>query len=250
MNSSKIDVPILMRWKVSKEEIQKQFQLNSYIAKIVYPKEFPDIKYCLSITNEENEIYVSFGFLMREPKIIKANYKISIPTKNYVRNFSEKIFYEDGDSYINFKCSFEEFFDPANGYFIDDYISITMEGIMTFEKEKEICDNFEIKCSTNMDEILYNRDDKDFEIYCKNGNSVKVHKIIISAKSYVFDTMIHSSFKESNESKVLIPDFDLEIIEIAIKFCYGISIANDELNVLNGIKLLQFSDKYDICDLK
>uniref|UniRef100_A0A914QZ90 BTB domain-containing protein n=1 Tax=Panagrolaimus davidi TaxID=227884 RepID=A0A914QZ90_9BILA len=62
--------------------------------------------------------------------------------------------------------------------------------------------------------------------------------------------MIHSSFKESNESKVLIPDFDLEVIEIAIKFCYGISITNDELNVLNGIKLLQFSDKYDICDLK
>uniref|UniRef100_A0AC35GC69 Uncharacterized protein n=1 Tax=Panagrolaimus sp. PS1159 TaxID=55785 RepID=A0AC35GC69_9BILA len=95
MNSSTIDVPITIRWKVSKEEIQKEFQSISYIA-IVNPKEFPDLKYYLLITKEENQIHVSFGFSMREPKIIKANYKISIPTKNYVRIFSEKLFYKDG----------------------------------------------------------------------------------------------------------------------------------------------------------
>uniref|UniRef100_A0AC35FMN9 Uncharacterized protein n=1 Tax=Panagrolaimus sp. PS1159 TaxID=55785 RepID=A0AC35FMN9_9BILA len=92
MNLQKIDVPISMRWKVSKEEIEKEFQLKSYIAKIVNPKEFPDIKYYLIITNEKNQIHVAFGLLTREPKTIKAIYKVSIPTKNYVGNIKERIF--------------------------------------------------------------------------------------------------------------------------------------------------------------
>uniref|UniRef100_A0AC35G9B7 Uncharacterized protein n=1 Tax=Panagrolaimus sp. PS1159 TaxID=55785 RepID=A0AC35G9B7_9BILA len=175
MTLTKIDNPISMRWKVSQEKIQKFLQSEPYyITKFANFTEIHGLTYRLVIKKyKENEISVGLGLGNEERIIINAKYKISITSKNIEEEFCEE-FCGKKRSYGGIVlCSFEGFFDPANGYFIDDYISITMEGILTFEKEKEICDNFEIKSSTNLGEILYNRDDKDFKIYCKNGNSVK-----------------------------------------------------------------------------
>uniref|UniRef100_A0A914QZ19 BTB domain-containing protein n=1 Tax=Panagrolaimus davidi TaxID=227884 RepID=A0A914QZ19_9BILA len=176
--------------------------------------------------------------LQREEKLYKM--VPLFPVETYERVF------ENFRGWGDIICTIEEFFDDGNNYFIDNFIYITLEGIVSGIK------NMQKNCvrSYNLGELLYNQNDKDFEIYSTNGKCVKVHKLVISAKSSVFDRMIHSSgFKESKENKVLIKDFDYEIIEIAIKYCYRISIF-ESLNISNGIKLLQFSDKYDISDLK
>uniref|UniRef100_A0A914P8B7 BTB domain-containing protein n=1 Tax=Panagrolaimus davidi TaxID=227884 RepID=A0A914P8B7_9BILA len=250
MNSSKIEIPISMRWKVSKEEIQKAIQAEKCITKSFPLKELSDIKYYLIIFRKENDkIVIGLGIKMQEPTLITVKFKISvIPVNNWKEQLYERIFKKNGDCWGDPLCKYEEFYDPANNFFIDNYIYITLEGILKVEKE-QICVHSSLKSPNNLGELLYNREDKDFDIFSENGKCVKVHKLIISAKSPVFERMILSGLKESKENKVLIIDFDFEIIELAIKFCYGISIAN-QLNVSNGIKLLQFSDKYIISDLK
>uniref|UniRef100_A0AC35G3F0 BTB domain-containing protein n=1 Tax=Panagrolaimus sp. PS1159 TaxID=55785 RepID=A0AC35G3F0_9BILA len=116
-----------------------------------------------------------------------------------------------------------------------------MEAIVTFENEPKVSINSEIKSPKNLGELFYNQnDDKDFDICFENGKCIKVHELIISAKSPIFERLIQSSgFKESNENKVLIKDFDFEIVEAAIKYCYGFQITKS-LNISIGIKLLQF----------
>uniref|UniRef100_A0AC35FUH3 BTB domain-containing protein n=1 Tax=Panagrolaimus sp. PS1159 TaxID=55785 RepID=A0AC35FUH3_9BILA len=105
-----------------------------------------------------------------------------------------------------------------------------MEGILSVEKE-QIRAEIDIKSPENLEEILYNREDKDFDI------------------SIATQIPIFQQFKESNQTKFVIADYDYEIIELAMKFCYGISIA-ENLNASIAIKLLQFSIKYQISDLK
>uniref|UniRef100_A0A914PP01 BTB domain-containing protein n=1 Tax=Panagrolaimus davidi TaxID=227884 RepID=A0A914PP01_9BILA len=249
MNSTKIEIPFFIRWKLSKEEIQSQFDKGVNPCEIKNLTELRNVSYgAVLIHNEENEIFVALIFLTKQPRIMNSSFKISVIPSNNFYELKDKVFEESYVRWGSVLCSYEKFFDPTNNYFMDGYIYITMEGILSFEKkEQQICDNPKIKSSKNLGELLYNLDDKDFDIFV-DGKIVKVHKSVISGKSPVFDRMIQSGFKESKESKVAIIDFDYESVEIAIKYLYGISII-EKLNVSLAIKFLQFSDKYDISDL-
>uniref|UniRef100_A0A914P6F3 Galectin n=1 Tax=Panagrolaimus davidi TaxID=227884 RepID=A0A914P6F3_9BILA len=180
MDSTKIEIPVFMRWKVSKNEIQKRLQKCSSTAKAVNLKELPGIKYGIVILKtKENEIQVGLAFRMpKNPTIINAKFKLSvIPAYNFDGSIYEKVFKEDGDAWGNPVCSWKEFFDPANNYFINDYIYITLEGIFSFEKE-QFCIGFEIKGSNDL-KTFYNRDDKNFEISGSDGKCVKVSFILL-----------------------------------------------------------------------
>uniref|UniRef100_A0AC34G810 BTB domain-containing protein n=1 Tax=Panagrolaimus sp. ES5 TaxID=591445 RepID=A0AC34G810_9BILA len=61
--------------------------------------------------------------------------------------------------------------------------------------------------------------------------------------------MIQSGMQESKENKVIITDFDFTTVESAVKFCYGFEESN-LWSIENAVNLLQFSDKYDMKDLK
>uniref|UniRef100_A0A914QN91 BTB domain-containing protein n=1 Tax=Panagrolaimus davidi TaxID=227884 RepID=A0A914QN91_9BILA len=127
-----------------------------------------------------------------------------------------------------------------------------MEAILTVQKE--VSGNslsgpeMSKTCKCKLGLKLWDQDDKDFTFMVEE-KEIQVHKNVISAESSVFDRMIKSGLQESKETKVAIIDFDFKTVEAGLKFCYGIN--DDKLyNVENGIKLLQFSDKYDIKDLK
>uniref|UniRef100_A0AC35FX78 BTB domain-containing protein n=1 Tax=Panagrolaimus sp. PS1159 TaxID=55785 RepID=A0AC35FX78_9BILA len=155
---------------------------------------------------------------MQEPTLITAKFKISvIPVNNWKEELCERIFKKNAECWGGPLCKYEEFYNPANNIFIDDYIYITLEGILSVEKE-QICVPSKLKNPNKLGENLI--------FILKTEKNVKVHKLIVSAKSPVFERMILSGLKESRENKVLIIDFDFEIIELAIKFCCGISITN------------------------
>uniref|UniRef100_A0A914Y3L5 BTB domain-containing protein n=1 Tax=Panagrolaimus superbus TaxID=310955 RepID=A0A914Y3L5_9BILA len=61
--------------------------------------------------------------------------------------------------------------------------------------------------------------------------------------------MFQSKIDKTEENKITITAFEFEIVEIAIKYFYGINITVF-LNISYGIKLLQFADVYGISDLK
>uniref|UniRef100_A0A914PGC7 BTB domain-containing protein n=1 Tax=Panagrolaimus davidi TaxID=227884 RepID=A0A914PGC7_9BILA len=101
---------------------------------------------------------------------------------------------------------------------------------LSIEKE-QIREEIDIKIFKILGEILYNRDDKNFDISTGDGKILKVHLLVIATKIPIFQQL-----KESNQTKFIIPDFDYEIIEFAMKFCYGCSIA-ENLNASIAIKL-------------
>uniref|UniRef100_A0AC35G437 MATH domain-containing protein n=1 Tax=Panagrolaimus sp. PS1159 TaxID=55785 RepID=A0AC35G437_9BILA len=129
-----------MRWKISKDEIRSKLQHGETIYTEVDIKEFPAIQYALVIENEdeENKILVSLAFMMEKETKIRAKFKISlIPTNNFTCN-AEQIFEESQERWGENICSYKEFFGPSNNYFIDDFIYVTMEAIVTFENEPKV----------------------------------------------------------------------------------------------------------------
>uniref|UniRef100_A0A914R6X3 BTB domain-containing protein n=1 Tax=Panagrolaimus davidi TaxID=227884 RepID=A0A914R6X3_9BILA len=251
MSCSKIsttEVPISVTWKIPKRELRQKYELQSEEFNV---EEFPGVSYYMTFLHAKKSFGVFLCISMKEKMDMNVSYKISISSSNCVHEIFEKEF-KSGHVYgmiIEDSC---ELFDPANNFFVNDSMIITMEAILTVQKEvpdNSVPDSEMSKtCECKLGLKLWDRDDKDFTFMVEE-KEIQVHKNVISAESSVFDRMIKSGLQESKESKVAIIDFDFEIVESGLKFCYGIK--DDKLyNVENGIKLLQFSDKYDIKDLK
>uniref|UniRef100_A0A914QRL8 BTB domain-containing protein n=1 Tax=Panagrolaimus davidi TaxID=227884 RepID=A0A914QRL8_9BILA len=75
------------------------------------------------------------------------------------------------------------------------------------------------------------------------------HRVVVESKSPEWKEMIQSGLKESEDGKIAIDDFDFKIVEIALKFCYGIE-EKHLWSIDSAIEVLEFADKYDLNDLK
>uniref|UniRef100_A0A914P871 Uncharacterized protein n=1 Tax=Panagrolaimus davidi TaxID=227884 RepID=A0A914P871_9BILA len=115
MNSTEIVIPILMRWKVSKEEIRLKLQRQTKLYKMV--PLFPGVKYGLVIERtDQNEIFVSLSFEIEQSKDIKTKFKISFIPENVffqVRTYG-RVFKYDFHRWGDTSCTIEEFFDDGN----------------------------------------------------------------------------------------------------------------------------------------
>ena len=73
--------------------------------------------------------------------------------------------------------------------------------------------------------LLTDSTDCDFEIKTES-RMWKVHKVILSARSSVFKTMLSSNFKESNENRLEITDTDADVINEIICYMYSGKVPN------------------------
>ena len=69
----------------------------------------------------------------------------------------------------------------------------------------------------------------DFEIECK-GNSFRVHKAVIAAKSDFSDRLCNSNFTEGQNNKVTLDDEDPALLCRLIKFIYGDSYPSHSIS--------------------
>uniref|UniRef100_A0AC35F5N7 BTB domain-containing protein n=1 Tax=Panagrolaimus sp. PS1159 TaxID=55785 RepID=A0AC35F5N7_9BILA len=96
---------------------------------------------------------------------------------------------------------------------------------------------------------LWNDDEKDFTLIV-GDRELQVNKLILRVNSPVFAAMFKSGMKEAIENKVETIGFDnFEVVESAIKYCYGFDIRQN-LSVKRAMPLLQFADFYDIRGFK
>uniref|UniRef100_A0AC35F686 BTB domain-containing protein n=1 Tax=Panagrolaimus sp. PS1159 TaxID=55785 RepID=A0AC35F686_9BILA len=93
------------------------------------------------------------------------------------------------------------------------------------------------------------KDSTDFDIIV-DGQTIHIHKLIVSVESKVFTTTFEANFKESKEKKVTITDFKYEIVQAAIDYCYGQNISAILEDQQKAIDLLYFANKYDFITLK
>uniref|UniRef100_A0A914PCY3 BTB domain-containing protein n=1 Tax=Panagrolaimus davidi TaxID=227884 RepID=A0A914PCY3_9BILA len=230
------EIPIKIQWKILKKNILVESKSDdwSLISKIFSIAQCPDLKYCLSLRQHKNcqdykskihlALLVDFETIGFKFTQVKANYNVKIPSAKF--SFETEFIFKRGQLSGKLFCTPEELLDPSNNFFVDNIMDVILEGNLSIERDNSYYDAEEfIQIKNNhLGLRLWDREDKDFTIVV-GGKEIKIHKLIISAESSVFDRMIQSGLKESKENKVTISDFDSEIVEIAMKFCYGVNIS-------------------------
>uniref|UniRef100_A0AC34EZF3 BTB domain-containing protein n=1 Tax=Panagrolaimus sp. ES5 TaxID=591445 RepID=A0AC34EZF3_9BILA len=255
-------IPIQHSWTVSGDDIEylENFNgsrfLKSDVKKV---KEIPGVEFQLELDyiyvmeengDEKNVVRMCVSFLnLKENAKIHGKFSFIIKSADFSSPYSEGTFSKSGKQWQEI-CALHELLDAEKKFFVDGELNVEMKGMIYFESsegdEKDIC-------QPSLGQFLWSRDDQDFTINVgKNGvkTEVKIHKLILAARSPVFDAMIKADMKEKAEGKVQIIDFDAEIVQAAVEFCYDQDISEFFDSLTNTCALFQFADKYDIADLK
>lgn len=100
----------------------------------------------------------------------------------------------------------------------------------------------------DMEKLLKMPRFNDVEIVV-GDRTFQAHKAILSVRSRVFEAMFEHNMKEQVENKIVISDFDAEVIDQLLLFVYSGKVDLDEMRKLAG-KLFRAADKYEIEGLK
>jgi len=104
----------------------------------------------------------------------------------------------------------------------------------------------ENRLSSEIKDLFLNEKFTDFEILCEN-EVFKCHKIILAARSPVFDAMLTHNMVENKQSRVEINDLDVSTVNDMISYIYSGKVANLDGNAKN---LLAAAENYQLVDLK
>uniref|UniRef100_A0A914QL20 BTB domain-containing protein n=1 Tax=Panagrolaimus davidi TaxID=227884 RepID=A0A914QL20_9BILA len=90
--------------------------------------------------------------------------------------------------------------------------------------EKERVEPTVLSCEKGVASKAYQKHrEKEFTIFV-GKKPLKVHKKVLTDASPVFTAMFESGMKEVTEKKMTITDFDLEIVNAAVKLLYSDSV--------------------------
>uniref|UniRef100_A0AC34GN50 BTB domain-containing protein n=1 Tax=Panagrolaimus sp. ES5 TaxID=591445 RepID=A0AC34GN50_9BILA len=255
-----VHIPVSIRWKLLFSELLLECQVEkwSIMSEIFTIEKYPNLHYSLEISqgmipDSPDRIGLGLFISIGDHPAVNANFKLSIPSANVSYQIEKVLKYDDTVRFAGKNiCTYQDFFDPKNNYFVNDAVIFQMEGLLSVELREPLHPPSSAiprsePCCRLGSKLWDSDDDKDF-IFMVDGKEIHAHKLIIGTESPVFKRMIHSGLKESKENKVIITDFDYQTVEIAIKYCYG--IFEPSLGPGEAIKLLQFADKYDLTVLK
>ena len=78
-----------------------------------------------------------------------------------------------------------------------------------------------------------------------SNHRIPVHKLILEQRSPVFKTMLSSTMKESTSNKIIITDFDHDVVREFIRFLY-LDTCDKEVLDQHAKSLLAMAHKYDV----
>ncbi|CAD6204159.1 GSCOCG00009892001-RA-CDS [Cotesia congregata] len=120
----------------------------------------------------------------------------------------------------------------------DDYVAVNSPNYLLEGSERKLSDDFKNLFETkNKCDITIKVGDKKFE----------AHKVILIARSSVFNAMFSHDMKENKENEVTIPDINPEIFKKVLDYIY-IDKAEDLFSFTE--ELLEAADKYQLLGLK
>ncbi|KAI8664495.1 BTB domain-containing protein [Fusarium keratoplasticum] len=101
-------------------------------------------------------------------------------------------------------------------------------------------------------EPYFNQDTlSDLSVTC-DGQTFKVHRLILCAHSKYFSKQLNGPWKESSEQVINIQDFDVGVVEAMLHFMYNFDYTNvnGTSSMVFEAQIYQIADKYDIDSLK
>jgi len=102
------------------------------------------------------------------------------------------------------------------------------------------------KLSTDFNFLLESGQFSDVMIKCE-GTELACHKIILGARSPVFNAMFIHNMTENQKKEIEIEDLEIETVQDMLKYMYAGKIEN--LNTRSP-RLLEAADKYQLSELK
>uniref|UniRef100_A0A914QGB7 BTB domain-containing protein n=1 Tax=Panagrolaimus davidi TaxID=227884 RepID=A0A914QGB7_9BILA len=240
-------------WKIKESDLEAlKSSNNGYLkSKRFNISSDSDIKYYIMIYPNGNKdanrgkTWVFLHFQLGSKTKIKADFNFSIDSALFSRRLTNVL--EESGGRGPFLCSTEDLFDPEKGYFVDGEMTFKVAGTLMIEKEN--VEPTVLSCKKGVASKAYQKHrGKEFTIFV-GEKPLKVHKKVLTDASPVFTAMFESSMKEVTEKKMIITDFDYEIVNAAIKLLYSDSVPTN-FTFEQMLLLLQFSDKYDISLIK
>ncbi|XP_008559425.1 protein roadkill [Microplitis demolitor] len=176
------------------------------------------------------------------PEKVSAIIKISagvLKKTVEIRNWEDKCFIND---FLTSYASLPFMRRHGHNHYVHDIII----------KFEIIWDNIKVLNENNLyDEMQQFYKSQDFSDLTLVVGEVAIpsHKVILSAHSDVFSTMLRSEFKESKENIISVKDIDVEAILEMLHFFYkGTTKANHDTKI--ALQMLEVSDIYQIEKLK
>ena len=93
--------------------------------------------------------------------------------------------------------------------------------------------------------LLLDTETSDVVLLCQ-GEEIRAHNLILSARSPVFRAMLQSQMLESTRREIRIEDVDKDVLKEMLSYIYKIEV---DVNFTKFEKLLVLADKYQIEDL-
>ncbi|XP_073837815.1 speckle-type POZ protein-like [Musca autumnalis] len=99
---------------------------------------------------------------------------------------------------------------------------------------------------TDLGQMLANEKFSDITLIARDGCEFKAHKVILSGRSEVFDTMLRSDFVEAKTNRITIDDMDAEVMKEMLTFIYTGKGIHKEM----AYDLFSAANKYALMDLE
>ncbi|CAB5363511.1 uncharacterized protein OCT59_000766 [Rhizophagus irregularis] len=90
----------------------------------------------------------------------------------------------------------------------------------------------------------------DIEILCKDEKKLYASRIILAARSEVFDGLFYNGMKESYENQIFFPTVDSSTMEIILEYTYTGSIKEECLTIDNIVEAFSAADYFQLLKLQ
>ncbi|XP_073841527.1 protein roadkill-like [Musca autumnalis] len=102
------------------------------------------------------------------------------------------------------------------------------------------------KLINDLAKIFENNKYADIVMVARDGTEFKAHKLLLSARSEVFETMLNRDFLENKTNRITIDDMDADVMKEMLNFIY----TGKEIPKEMALALFQAGHKYAMLDLE
>jgi len=227
--------------------------------KVISPEFFGgshlELKWRLELRIEDSNVGFWLGvYQSNPPKDVTARYEISVlDLDGRQTRFTSSCYYDESKDFAKSRwgaknlISLSQAKELLNDTSLQIYCKIWID-IKISHKTGSVPD-----CPQNTDDLLKdfrnmmnNNDHADF-ILKTPTKSFQVHKVVLAARSSVFDGMMKSGMKETRDNAVTIEDFDEETVNAMVHYMYTgeNSFPREKLS-----DVLRIAEKYNLPGLK
>jgi hypothetical protein len=98
--------------------------------------------------------------------------------------------------------------------------------------------------------LINNPKYSDIEILCEDGKKLHGCRVILAARSEIFDRLLYNGMKENYENQISFPKINSAAMEIVLEYIYTGSVKEESLTKDNAVEAFYAADYFQLSDLQ